>query len=177
MSSKHQNIYFEQENIGSILFLDVKICRKRGKFASSAYRKPTFSRVFTNYESFIPTHQKRGLLYTLLHGSFSICCDSKTFHFELIIWRLSSWTIIFPRISLIWISLICIKSFLNKLYTPKVIVKNVPKRNAFVKVNKSVYLASRTYRFCWQYAIIVVWETWSRALNLWRAVPEKIIIF
>ena len=28
----------------------------------------------------------------------------------------------------------CIKSFLNKLYTPKVLVPNVPKRNVFVKL-------------------------------------------
>ena len=28
----------------------------------------------------------------------------------------------------------CIKSFLNKLYTPKVIVYNVAKRNVFVKL-------------------------------------------
>ena len=27
-----------------------------------------------------------------------------------------------------------IKSFLNKLYTPKVMVPNVPKRNSFVKI-------------------------------------------
>ena len=30
-----------------------------------------------------------------------------------------------------------------------------------IKVNKSVYIASRTYRFCWQYAIMLVWKTWS----------------
>ena len=29
----------------------------------------------------------------------------------------------------------CIKSFLNKLYTPKVIVQNVPKRNVFDKLS------------------------------------------
>ena len=36
MSSKHQNINFsvEQENIGSVSFLDVKICRKNGKFVT-----------------------------------------------------------------------------------------------------------------------------------------------
>ena len=28
----------------------------------------------------------------------------------------------------------CIKSFFNKLYTPKVTVPNLPKRNSFVKV-------------------------------------------
>ena len=85
LSSKHQNINFtvEKENVGSIPFLDVKICRKNGKFVTCVYRKPTFSGVFTNYESFIPTYQKRGLLHTLLHRSFSICCDFKTFHFEI----------------------------------------------------------------------------------------------
>ena len=84
MSSKHQNINFtvEKENVGSLSFLDVKICRKNGKSVTSIYRKPTFSGVFTSYESFIPTYQKRGLLHTLLHRSFSICCDFKTFHFE-----------------------------------------------------------------------------------------------
>ena len=28
----------------------------------------------------------------------------------------------------------CIKSFFNKLYTPEVVVLNVPKRNVFVKL-------------------------------------------
>ena len=85
MSSKHQNINFtvEKENVGSLSFLDVKICRKNDTFNTSVYRKPTFSVVFTNYESFIPTYQKRRLLHTLLHRNFNICCDFKTFHFEI----------------------------------------------------------------------------------------------
>ena len=85
ISSKHKNINFiiEEENISLLSFLDVKICRRNDKFVTSAYRKPTFSGVFTNYESFIPTYQKRGLLHTLLHRSFSICGDFKTFHFEI----------------------------------------------------------------------------------------------
>ena len=64
MSSKHQNINFtvEQEIVGSLLFLDVKICCKNGKFVTSVYRKPTFSGVFINYESIIPWYQRRGLL-------------------------------------------------------------------------------------------------------------------
>ena len=85
ISSKQQNMNFtiEKENFGSLSFLDVKICRKNGEFVTSVSRKTTFSGVFTNYESFIPTYQKRGLLYTLLHRSFSICCDFNTFHFEI----------------------------------------------------------------------------------------------
>ena len=132
MSSKHQNINFtvEKENVGSLSFLDVKICRKNGKFVTSVYRKPTFSGVFTNYESFIPTYQKRGLLHTLLYRSFSICCDFKTFHLE--IYHLKT-ILIKNNYPLNFIDS-CVKSFLNKLYTPKVVVSNVPKRNVFVKL-------------------------------------------
>ena len=85
MSSKHQNINFTigKENVGSLSFLDIKICCENSKFVTSVYRKRPFSGVFTNYESFIPTYQKRGLLHTLLHRIFSICCDFKIFHFEI----------------------------------------------------------------------------------------------
>ena len=132
MSSKLQNINFtvEQGNVGSLSFLDVKICSKKGKFVTSVYKKPTFSGVFTNYESFILTYQKRGLLHTLLHRSFSICCDFKIFHFE--IGHLKT-ILIRSNYPLNFIDS-CIKSFLNKLYTRKVVVPNVPKRNVFVKL-------------------------------------------
>ena len=93
-------------------------------------RKPTFSGVFTNYESFITTYKKRGPLHTLLHRSFIICCDFKTFHFE--IGHLKT-ILIKNNYPLNFIDS-CIKSFLNKLCTPKVMVPNVPKRNIFVKV-------------------------------------------
>ena len=131
MSSKHQNINFtvEKENVGSLSFLDVKICRKNGKFVTSVYRKPTFSGVFINYESIIPRYQRRGLLDTF-HRSFIICCDFKTFHFE--IDHLKN-ILIKHNYPLNFIDL-CIKSFLNKLHTPKVMVSNVPKRDVFVKL-------------------------------------------
>ena len=86
--------------------------------------------VFTNYESFIPTYQKRGLLHTLLHRSFSICCDFKTFHFEIDHLK----TILIKNNYPLNFIDSCIKSFLNKLYTPKVMVPNVPKRNVFGKL-------------------------------------------
>ena len=34
------------------------------------------------------------------------------------------------------------------------------------KVNRSVYTASRTYRFCWQYAIMLAWKAWSSLNHL-----------
>ena len=35
----------------------------------------------------------------------------------------------------------------------------------YIKVNKSVYIPSRTYQFCWQYTIILVRKTSSSSLN------------
>ena len=140
MSSKHQNINFTTENeiFGSLSFLNVKICRKNGKFVTSIYRKPTFSGVFINYESFIPTYQKKGFLHTLLRMSFSICCDFKTFHFEIDHLK----TILIKNNYPLNFIDSCIKSFLNKLYTPKVVVTNVPKRNVF---NKLPFLGSTSF--------------------------------
>ena len=132
------NFTVEKENVGSLLFLGVKIYRKNGKFVTSVYRKHTFSGVFTNYKSFIPTYQRRGLLHTLLCRSFSICCDFKTFHFEIDYLKTILIKINYP------LSFIdsCIKSFLNKLYTRKIVVPNVPKRNVF----KLPFLGSTSFQ-------------------------------
>ena len=61
MYFKPQNVSFstEHEELKSFSFLDLKICSKNGKFVTSVYRKSRFSGVFTKYEHFIPTYQKR----------------------------------------------------------------------------------------------------------------------
>ena len=63
------------------------------------HRKQTFGGVLINYESFIPTYRQRGLLHTLLHRSFSICCGVKTFHFEIDHLKTILIKTIIPRIS------------------------------------------------------------------------------
>ena len=75
LNKQHENIKFtlEIEKNGSLSFLDVKISRQNNKFVTSVYRKPTFTGVFTNFESFIPDIYKRGLIETLLHRSFRLC--------------------------------------------------------------------------------------------------------
>ena len=50
---------------------------------TSVYRKPTFSGVFTNFESFIPDIYKRGLVESLLHRSFRLCSNYEKFHREI----------------------------------------------------------------------------------------------
>ena len=51
-------------------------------FVTSVYRKPTFSGVFTNFESFISKCYKRSLIDTLLYRGFSLCSDMEKFHQE-----------------------------------------------------------------------------------------------
>ena len=50
---------------------------------TSVYRKPTFSGVFTNFESFIPKSYKYNLLFTLLHRAFKLCSNFERFHQEI----------------------------------------------------------------------------------------------
>ena len=66
-------------------FLDVEIIRKRGKFTTSVYRKPTFSGVYTHFDSFLPSTYKFGMIYTLAYRCFRICSDWTHFHAELVL--------------------------------------------------------------------------------------------
>ena len=72
LNSKHQNINFtsELECNSKLPFLDNLIDRKDGKFITSVYRKPTFTGVYTHYQSFIPSVYKFGLISTLLFRYF-----------------------------------------------------------------------------------------------------------
>ena len=84
MNTKHSNIKFtfKHEHTNTVLFVDVKICRENNKLIISVYGKPSFSGVFTNFKSFIPTVHKFGLVYNLLHRCFNITSCYETFHSE-----------------------------------------------------------------------------------------------
>ena len=86
MNSKHPNIKLtvEHEETNSLVFLDIKCFRDSGKFQTSVYRKPTFSGVLTNFESFLPISYKYNLVSTLLHPGFMICSSYRTLHFEIL---------------------------------------------------------------------------------------------
>ena len=53
MNHRHRNIEFtfEVEKSNNFSFLDIRICREN-KFTTFVFRKPTFSCVFTNFDSF-----------------------------------------------------------------------------------------------------------------------------
>ena len=45
----------ETEKENKLSVLDVKIMHEQGKFTTAVYRKPTFSGVYSNFESFLPS--------------------------------------------------------------------------------------------------------------------------
>ena len=86
MNSQHINMNFTSENEedDSLAFLDVFVTRKPTGFVTSVYRKPTFSGVYTNFDSFLPSIYKTGLISTLLYRSYTICSNWKLIHTEMI---------------------------------------------------------------------------------------------
>ena len=52
-------------------FLDVEISRENATFVTTIYRQPTFSGVYTHFESFLPSTHKFGMLYTLVYRCFT----------------------------------------------------------------------------------------------------------
>ena len=53
-------------------FLDILITRTSNGFKTSVYDKPTFSVVYSNFNSFIPEEYKIALIFTLLFQLFRI---------------------------------------------------------------------------------------------------------
>ena len=61
---------FYQKN-SKMSFLDVEISRENATFVTTIYRQPTFSGVYTHFESFLPSTHKFGMLYTLVYRCFT----------------------------------------------------------------------------------------------------------
>ena len=87
LNTKHANIKFtsEKEVNGSLPFLDVLITRNKESFTTTVYHKPTFSGVYSNFNSFIVDEYKHGLIFTLPFRMFSIVSIFLTFTKKLII--------------------------------------------------------------------------------------------
>ena len=60
----NKSLSIETEKANKLSFLDVEIIRKQDKFTTTAYKKPTFSGVYSNFESFLP------LVYIFWYGIY-----------------------------------------------------------------------------------------------------------
>ena len=130
LNTKHANIKFtnEKEVNGSLPFLDVLISRHSKGFTTTVYHKPTFSGVYSNFNSFIADEYKHGLIFTLLFRIFSIVSDFSKFHEEVNYLKNVLKKNSFPS------ALVdkCIKIFLNKQFSQKILEYTVPKKELFI---------------------------------------------
>ena len=64
LNSSHVNLPFtiETEQNNKISFLNINVIRDPGKFITSVYRKPTFSDVYTYFDSFLLDTYKIGII-------------------------------------------------------------------------------------------------------------------
>ena len=84
-NSCHKNVKFtsEKETNNKLSFLDFEISRDKNQFITSVYRKPTFSGVFSHFDSFIFRGYKFNLVSTLIFHCYSISCSMELFHTEI----------------------------------------------------------------------------------------------
>ncbi|XP_057302826.1 uncharacterized protein LOC130636989 [Hydractinia symbiolongicarpus] len=130
LNRQHINISFtsECEADKTLPFLDVSVSRNESKFVTSIYRKPTFSGVYTNYNSFLPEEYKTGLIMTLIFRIFKIVSDFSRFHLEMQDLRNILLRNGYPS------SLIdqCIKSFLDRMFQDKKVFSTVSKLEVLI---------------------------------------------
>ena len=98
--------------------------RDGNTFVTSVYRKPTFSCVYTHFDSFLPSTYKIGMIYTLVFRYFRICSDGNKFHKEIIFLKDIFLKNGYPT------SFIdkCLKKFLDQLFIKKPQVLTVEKK-------------------------------------------------
>ena len=130
LNTKHAYIKFtsEKEVNRSLPFLDMLIPQNKEDFTATVYHKPTFSGVYCN--SFIADEYKHGLIFTLLFRIFSIVSDFSKFHEEVnylkdedVLKKNSFPTNLVDK---------CIKIFLNKQFSQKILEHTVPKKELFI---------------------------------------------
>ena len=129
MNHQHSNLkfIFEVEQNNSFPFLAVKICRENDRFTTSIYRKPTFSGVFTHFDSFIPASYRHGLVNTLIFRCFKICSSYEKIH-EIVSLKDILKHNSYPK------NFIdnCIKFFFDKLYVSKKVYQTAEKKSLLI---------------------------------------------
>ena len=183
MNKQHKCLKFnsEAENDNSFSFLDIKITHHNQQFKTSVYRKPTFSGVFTHYESYLDQTYKKSLIDIFLFRCFSICSDYTLFHLEVENLREISKKNSYPS-GIIEQS---IKSFLNKCHVPKKVVPTFPKKELFIVLSYLGTLSSnlkRELKACFknslpQCNIKIILKSTNRFYSLFRfkdVIPKEL---
>ena len=74
----------ESEEQNRVSFLNVQIICEDKTSTTSVHRKPTFSGVYSHFDSFLPSTYNFGTVYTLAYKCFRICSSWTKLHTELL---------------------------------------------------------------------------------------------
>ena len=141
-------------------------------FTTTVDHKPTFSGVYSNFNSFIADECKHGLIFTLLFRIFSIVSDFCKFHDEVNYLKDMLKKNSFPTTLVVK----CIKIFLNKQFSQNILEHTVPKKAIFIVLlylsMSSIFLTthlqksiSRNISFC---QIKIIFKSSARLANFFR---------
>ena len=86
LNGQHSNIKFtiEKEKNNQLPFLDILNDSSSNKLVTSVYRKPTYTGLLTNYNSFTSPNYKKGLIKTLIDQTFRINSTWSGFHYDIL---------------------------------------------------------------------------------------------
>ena len=86
LNRQHPNIKFtiEKEKNKQLPFLDILNDSSSNKLVTSVYRKPTYTGLLTNYNSFTSPNYKKGLIKTLIDRTFCINSTWSGFHYDIL---------------------------------------------------------------------------------------------
>ena len=71
----HSSLQFtmESEDDGQLPFMDVRVRKEENVFTTAVYRKPTFTGLYTRWDSYCPTSEKIALVRSLVQRARKIC--------------------------------------------------------------------------------------------------------
>ena len=133
---KHPNISFSlvKEKDGDLSLLEINIFPEKAKIITFAYRKKTFSGVYTiisvDYTAIsisIPETNNTGLMKSFLFQCFSLCSNFVKFHYEINILKSFLYKDSYPRDFVNK----GIKEFFDRVLTPR-IVSSLAKRDLLI---------------------------------------------
>ena len=123
LNSQHPNFRFiyEEEIDGYLPFIEITIfhdINKPGFLLTKVYRKPTFTGLYTNFNSNIPALFKLAVVWSLLHRAYQLSTNLLLFHNEVISIR----DILHKNGYSFSLLGRCINKYLNKFYSLKVAI-------------------------------------------------------
>ena len=183
LNRQHINIRFtvEKEENDCLPFLDVEVTRRDTEFITGTYRKPTFSGMYSDYRSLIPSEYKVGLVTTLLYRSYELVSDYSMLDKEIKdlknILRRNHYPVgLIDKV---------IYKFLNNKFAQKPMVSTVPKRKIRIvlpflgrtslAIQKKLRELFRMIPSC---RVEVVYQTMYRMGNMFRfkdCLPKSIM--